>query len=51
MIKRVAICRKTSDGRNVPSEFSPALDLVLGALEHMREGGGKLPRASRSSLT
>jgi DNA polymerase len=35
----------------VPSEFSPALDLVLGALEQMRAGGGKLPRASRSSLT
>jgi uracil-DNA glycosylase family 4 len=51
MIKRVAICRKTSDGRNVPSEFSPALDLVLGALEQMRDGGGKLPRASRISLT
>ncbi|MEY2499790.1 MAG: uracil-DNA glycosylase [Verrucomicrobiota bacterium] len=51
MIKRVAICRKTSDGRNVPSEFSPALDLVLGALEQMRADGGKLPRASRISLT
>ncbi|MEY2507014.1 MAG: uracil-DNA glycosylase [Verrucomicrobiota bacterium] len=35
----------------MPSEFSPALDLVLGALEQMRAGGGKLPRASRSSLT
>lgn len=31
-------------------EFAPALDLVLDALERMREGGGKLPRASRSSL-
>jgi uracil-DNA glycosylase family 4 len=42
--------RKNSDGRNVPSEFSPALDLVLGALQEMRERGGKLPRASRNSL-
>ncbi|HEX4631267.1 MAG TPA: uracil-DNA glycosylase [Chthoniobacterales bacterium] len=31
-------------------EFSPALDLVLEALEQMRETGGKLPRASRNSL-
>ena len=31
-------------------EFSPALDLVLGALERMRENGGRLPRASRDSL-
>src|SRR2546423_13104660 len=31
-------------------EFSPALDLVLGALEQMRENGGRLPRASRDSL-
>jgi len=31
-------------------EFSPALDLVLGALEQMRETGGRLPRASRNSL-
>jgi uracil-DNA glycosylase family 4 len=35
---------------NVATEFSPALDLVLDALERMREAGGKLPRASRSSL-
>lgn len=35
----------------VAAEFSPALDLVLTALEHMRERGEKLPRASRSSLT
>jgi uracil-DNA glycosylase family 4 len=42
--------RKTSDGRNVAAEFSPALDLVLNALEQMRERGGKLPRASRISL-
>jgi uracil-DNA glycosylase len=42
--------RKTSDGRNVAAEFSPALDLVLDALEQMRESSGKLPRASRISL-
>jgi DNA polymerase len=42
---------KTSDRRNVPAEFSPALDLVLDALEKMRASGGKLPRASRNSLT
>jgi uracil-DNA glycosylase family 4 len=35
----------------VAAEFSPALDLVLNALEQMRERGGKLPRASRVSLT
>jgi uracil-DNA glycosylase len=35
---------------NVAMEFSPALDLVLGALERMRESGGRLPRASRDSL-
>jgi DNA polymerase len=35
----------------VAAEFSPALDLVLTALEQMREDGGKLPRASRVSLT
>jgi DNA polymerase len=35
----------------VAAEFSPALDLVLTALEQMRERGGKLPRASRISLT
>jgi DNA polymerase len=34
----------------VAAEFSPALDLVLTALERMREDGGKLPRASRVSL-
>lgn len=34
----------------MPAEFSPALDLVLTALEQMRERGGKLPRASRISL-
>jgi uracil-DNA glycosylase len=43
--------RKTSDGRHVAMEFSPALELVLGALERMRESGGRLPRASRDSLT
>jgi DNA polymerase len=42
--------RKNLDGRNVPPEFSAALDLVLGALQQMRERGGKLPRASRNSL-
>lgn len=36
---------------NVPAEFSPALDLVLTALEEMRERGEKLPRASRVSLS
>jgi uracil-DNA glycosylase family 4 len=35
----------------VAAEFSPALDLVLTALERMRADGGKLPRASRLSLT
>jgi len=35
---------------NVATEFSPALDLVLKALEQMRESGVKLPRASRASL-
>lgn len=34
----------------VAIEFSPALELVLGALERMRETGGRLPRASRDSL-
>jgi DNA polymerase len=47
----LAVQRKTSDGRDVAAEFSPALDLVLTALEKMREDGGKLPRASRVSLT
>src|ERR1700704_3762918 len=50
-IKGIAVERKTSDGRDVAAEFSPALDLVLTALEKMREDGGKLPRASRISLT
>jgi DNA polymerase len=35
----------------VAAEFSPALDLVLTALERMRADGGKLPRASRGSLS
>jgi DNA polymerase len=35
---------------NVAAEFSPALDLVLSALEKMRERGERLPRASRTSL-
>jgi DNA polymerase len=34
----------------VAAEFSPALDLVLNALQQMRENGGRLPRASRNSL-
>ena len=34
----------------VATEFSPALELVLGALEQMRDGGGKPPRASRGAL-
>jgi uracil-DNA glycosylase len=50
-IKGIAVERKTSDGRSVATEFSPALDLVLTALERMRADGGKLPRASRLSLT
>jgi uracil-DNA glycosylase len=50
-IKGIAVERKTSDGRSVAAEFSPALDLVLTALERMREDGGRLPRASRISLT
>ena len=50
-IKGIAEERKTSDGRIVAAEFSPALDLVLNALEQMRDHGGKLPRASRVSLT
>jgi len=50
-IKGIAVERKTSDGRDVAAEFSPALDLVLTALERMRADGGKLPRASRLSLT
>ena len=50
-MKGIAAERKTSDGRNVAAEFSPALDLVLNALEQMRDRGGKLPRASRVSLT
>ncbi|MFN2476706.1 MAG: uracil-DNA glycosylase family protein [Chthoniobacterales bacterium] len=32
------------------SEFQNALDSVLGTLEQMRAGGGRLPRASRSAL-
>src|SRR5256714_4960916 len=36
---------------SVATEFSPALDLVLNALEQMRERGGKLPTASRIWLT
>jgi len=36
---------------SVAIEFSPALNLVLKALEQMREAGEKLPRASRISLT
>jgi len=35
---------------SVATEFSPALDLVLKALEQIRETGGCLPRASRDSL-
>ena len=46
-------CRPAQNLRlsDVAIEFTPALDLVLTALERMRESGGKLPRASRSSLT
>ena len=32
------------------SEFQPALESVLGTLEQMRVGGGRLPRASRTAL-
>jgi len=49
-IKGIAAERKTSDGRNVAAEFSPALDLVLNALEQMRDNGGRLASASRVSL-
>jgi uracil-DNA glycosylase family 4 len=34
----------------VPAEFSPALELVLNALERMRDGGGRWPCASQDSL-
>ncbi|HEX4640577.1 MAG TPA: uracil-DNA glycosylase [Chthoniobacterales bacterium] len=37
--------------QSVATEFSPALEVVLNALEQIRERGGKLPRASRTSLT
>jgi DNA polymerase len=33
------------------NDFPPALDLVLTALEQIRDRGEKLPRASRTSLT
>ncbi|HSH38795.1 MAG TPA: hypothetical protein VK993_08415, partial [Chthoniobacterales bacterium] len=32
------------------SEFQSALESVIGTLEQMRDGGGRLPRASRSAL-
>ena len=32
------------------NDFQSALDSVLGTLEQMRAGGGRLPRASRSAL-
>ena len=35
---------------DVAAEFSPALELVLSALERMQATGGKLPRASKNSL-
>src|SRR5690242_14943117 len=35
---------------SVAIEFSPALDLVLDALEKIRDTGGRLPCASRDSL-
>jgi uracil-DNA glycosylase family 4 len=35
---------------DIVSEFPSALDLVMGALEQIRDCGEKLPRASRSSL-
>lgn len=41
--------RKSSDYRRV-NQFQSALDSVLGTLEQMRKGGGRLPRASRSAL-
>jgi uracil-DNA glycosylase family 4 len=34
----------------VVNDFPSALDLVMGALEQMRDDGEKLPRASRSAL-
>jgi len=33
------------------NDFPSALDLVMGALEQIRDDGGKLPRASRSALS
>jgi uracil-DNA glycosylase family 4 len=44
-------CAKPQIVGSMANEFSPALDLVLAALEQMRERGEKLPRASRLSLT
>ena len=35
---------------DIVSEFPSALDLVMGALEQIRDRGEKLPRASRNSL-
>jgi uracil-DNA glycosylase len=36
---------------DVVNDFPSALDLVMGALEQIRDDGGKLPRASRSALS
>ncbi|MGZ5537778.1 MAG: uracil-DNA glycosylase [Chthoniobacterales bacterium] len=33
------------------AQFQSALDLVIGRLEQIRDGGGRWPRASRSSLS
>ena len=41
--------RKSSDHLRV-QEFQNALESVLGTLEQMRVGGGRLPRASRDAL-
>jgi DNA polymerase len=35
---------------DVVNDFPSALNLVMGALEQIRDDGGKLPRASRSAL-
>ena len=36
--------------RNLVTDFSTALNLVLGSLEQIQAGGGRLPRASVASL-
>lgn len=50
MIKGIALLRKTSDSFCV-KEFRPALDLVLTALEQIRDRNDRLPRASRLCIS